>query len=65
MSAADPRPILPFRVHFNDVSLSPFDIDACDAVEVRERMKNRLSDFQGWNLSRTHLLSNRSQRLTG
>lgn len=24
-----------------------------------------LSDFQGWNLSRTHLLSNRSQRLTG
>lgn len=26
---------------------------------------SRLSDFQGWNLSRTHLLSNRSQRLTG
>lgn len=33
------RPILPFRVHFNDPDVTPFDIDACDAAEVRERMK--------------------------
>jgi len=26
---------------------------------------HRLSDFQGWNLTRTHPLSNRAQRLTG
>jgi hypothetical protein len=36
----DIHPILPFRVHFEDASLAPFDIDACDAAEVRERMKN-------------------------
>lgn len=37
--AAAPRPILPFRVHFNDPAIQPFDIDACDTAEVRERMK--------------------------
>lgn len=37
--APAPRPILPFRVHFNDPAILPFDIDACDAAEVRERLK--------------------------
>lgn len=37
--AAEPRPILPFRVHFDDMTLPPFDIDACDTAEVRDRMK--------------------------
>ncbi|WP_426229319.1 hypothetical protein [Pararhizobium sp. DWP3-4] len=35
------RPMLPFRVHFNDPAIQPFDIDACDAAEVRERMKKQ------------------------
>jgi hypothetical protein len=37
--APPPRPILPFRVHFDDLTIGPFDIDACDIAEVRERMK--------------------------
>ncbi|MDW5314990.1 hypothetical protein [Rhizobium sp. PL01] len=28
-----------FRVHFNDPAIEPFDIDACTATEVRDRMK--------------------------
>jgi len=35
-------------------------ITAAFAIKTR-----RLSDFQGWNLTRTHPLSNRAQRLTG
>lgn len=38
-AAALPRPILPFRVHFHDAAIAPFDIDACDTAEVRDRMK--------------------------
>lgn len=37
--APPPRPILPFRVHFEDDRLPPFDIEACDTAEVRDRMK--------------------------
>ena len=32
---AEPRPILPFRVHFVDETLPPIDVDACDADEAR------------------------------
>ena len=32
--AADPRPILPFRVHFDHAE--PIDVSACDAREARE-----------------------------
>ncbi len=37
-------PLLSFRVHFNDPAIAPFDIDACDTAEVRDRMKTLRPD---------------------
>lgn len=36
MKHAEPRPILPFRVHFDDLAIQPFDVTACTAEEARE-----------------------------
>lgn len=33
-----PQPILPFRVHFEDETITPVNIDACDPAEVRKRV---------------------------
>ncbi|HTO29619.1 MAG TPA: hypothetical protein VL202_00345 [Pararhizobium sp.] len=41
MNPAAIRPIMPFRVHFDDASITPLDIDACDAEEARKIAKQR------------------------
>ncbi|WP_200942870.1 hypothetical protein [Rhizobium sp. Leaf384] len=38
MRDIEPRPILPFRVHFNDESVEPVTINACDPAEARKRV---------------------------
>ena len=38
MLITEPRPIWPFRVHFEDETIPPVDIDACDPQEVRKRV---------------------------
>lgn len=35
------RPILPFRVHFEDVTIAPIDVTACDADEARDIAEQR------------------------
>lgn len=41
MNPAQIKPILPFRVHFEDASVAPLDVDAVDADEAREIAKDR------------------------
>ncbi|TCM56180.1 hypothetical protein C8J36_103550 [Rhizobium sp. PP-F2F-G48] len=33
-----PRAVLPFRVHFEDETITPVDIAACDPDEARKRV---------------------------
>lgn len=41
MNPAQIKPILPFRVHFEDATVAPLDVDAVDADEAREIAKDR------------------------
>lgn len=38
-TALDARPVLPFRVHFDDLSVPPLDVKACDAGQARDIAK--------------------------
>jgi hypothetical protein len=37
----EPRPLLPFRVHFEDRSVPPFDCIACDRDEAEKKAAAR------------------------
>jgi len=37
----DVYPILPFRVHFEDASVTPIDVIACDSDEARKIVEQR------------------------
>ncbi|SER58358.1 hypothetical protein [Rhizobium sp. NFR03] len=41
MRDVEPQPILPFRVHFEDETITPVDIAACDPDEARKRASIR------------------------
>ena len=41
MNPAAIRPVLPFRVHFEDPSITPFDVPATTSDEAREIAKER------------------------
>ncbi|WP_164490741.1 MULTISPECIES: hypothetical protein [unclassified Rhizobium] len=38
MRESEPRPLLPFRVHFEDETIAPVDIAACDPAEARKHV---------------------------
>lgn len=38
MRDVEPQPVWPFRVHFEDETITPVDIAACDPTEVRKRV---------------------------
>ena len=44
MNPAAIRPILPFRVHFEDASITPLDVQATTSDEARAIAKERKPD---------------------
>jgi len=53
---ADPRPLLPFRVHFDDLALQPFDVTACTAEEARDVAE---AAFPNCKISKTKIVRER------
>lgn len=41
MNLAQIKPVLPFRVHFEDPSIAPLDVSAVDPEEAREIARER------------------------